>query len=505
MFRLTVERIIGWTSATVLAGERRTADRLINKICCDSRALQAGDLFIALRGDRFDGHDFLEQAVLQNAAALLIDDRLAWQQLQPNDEPVAKYSPANQPLVLLVADTLKALQDIAAGYRMRLTGTVIAVTGSVGKTSTRQMIAACLRPFLRVHETAGNLNNEIGLPQTLLEAAEDDEAVILEMGMRGPGEIGLLSRIARPDIALITCIGWSHIGRLGSREAIRDAKWEIVSGIRPGGLLILNADDPMLTEAVHALPDHCRLAMICTTEHGCHVARTLSRPADFILSAEDISLNAGQTAFTACCAETGGPAFRTPVTLPFPGSHHVRNTLFGLAVARAMQLDLIRAAAGAAACRTVGNRQRLLTMRGITIMDDSYNASPESMDAALEALSLLAGTKGRKIAALGCMLELGPFAPDAHRHVGEQVAELGYSLLLVYGSEADDLLIGARTVDPELPSCSCADHQEMADRLASSLQPGDFLLIKGSRSYAMEQVTALLETLLNQTGEDAPC
>jgi UDP-N-acetylmuramoyl-tripeptide--D-alanyl-D-alanine ligase len=502
MFRLTVERIISWCGAEVIAGDQQAHDRQINKISSDSRALVAGDLFLALRGDRFDGHDFLEQAMVQNAAALLIDDRKAWQRLQTIDAPAAKSRPVHQTLVLLVPDTLTALQDIAAGYRMQLAGTVIAVTGSVGKTSTRQMIAACLRPFLRIHETAGNLNNEIGLPQTLLGAAEDDEAVILEMGMRGPGEIGLLSRIARPDIAIITCIGWSHIGRLGSREAIKAAKWEIVSGIRPGGLLILNADDHMLTGAAPSVPDNCRLAMICTTDRGCQEALALSRPADFVLSAETITLDAGQTTFTACCTEPGKTAVRTPVTLPFPGSHHVRNTLFGLAVARAMQLDLTRAAAGAAACHTVGNRQRLFELQGITIMDDSYNASPESMEAALEALSILAGTEGRKLAALGCMLELGPFAPDAHRHVGEQVAEMGYSLLLAYGSEADDLLIGARTVDPELPSCSCADHQEMAVRLASSLQPGDYLLIKGSRSYAMEQVTALLEEMLGQAGED---
>ncbi|MDW7658594.1 MAG: UDP-N-acetylmuramoyl-tripeptide--D-alanyl-D-alanine ligase, partial [Bacillota bacterium] len=251
MLRLTAEQIINWSGAEVLAGDRLLNDRLINKISSDSRTTGAGDLFIALRGDRFDGHAFLEQAIAQNAAALLIDDRQAWQKLQSMDELTAKSKPARQILVLLTTDTQRALQDIAAGYRMQLTGTVIAVTGSVGKTSTRQMIASCLRPFLRVHETAGNLNNEIGLPQTLLGAAEDDDAVILEMGMRGPGEIALLSRIARPDIAIITCIGWSHIGRLGSREAIQAAKWEIVSGIRPGGLLILNADDPLLTGATH--------------------------------------------------------------------------------------------------------------------------------------------------------------------------------------------------------------------------------------------------------------
>lgn len=487
MSELTVEQIIRWSGAEFLIGDGPLSERPIGRVTTDSRTLDAGDVFIALRGDRFDGHDFVRAAVARGAAAVIIDDRKTLDTSGFTDDQ------AGQSSVLLVPDTRRALQAIAAGYRLLLPGAVIAVTGSVGKTSTRQMITACLRPELRVHETAGNLNNEIGLPQTLLGASPEDAAVILEMGMRGPGEIELLSSIARPDIAIITGIGWSHIGRLGSREAIQAAKWEIVGGIKPGGLLILNADDPLLNRPEQRLPGQCRLALVSTAERGGPDIPRLNRPADFILSAEQVNLSAGQTTFTACCTEPGQQLVRIPVVLPFTGSHHVRNTLFGLAVARAMGLDLHKAATGAAACQITGNRQRLIKIAGVTVMDDSYNASPESMEAALEALSLLAGTGQRKIAALGCMLELGSFAPEAHRMIGERVASLGYSLLLTYGSEADDILIGARTVHPELPSCSCADHREMAARLSASLRPGDFLLIKGSRACAMEQVTTLLE------------
>jgi len=491
MLNLTPEQLITWTGARLVREGTAPFADLIPGVSSDSRSLKPGELFIALHGDRFDGHDFLAQSAERGAAALLIDDAKA---LSGNPDLTVP--------VLLVPDTLLALQDLAAGYRQTLPGRVVAVTGSVGKTSTRQMVAACLEPALRVYQTTANRNNEIGLPETLLGASRQDEAVVVELGMRGRGEISLLSRIARPDIALITCIGWSHIGRLGSREAILAAKWEIVEGLKPGGLLILNADDPLLIQAAGQLADGIRLALICATPRGLSAARSLPRPPAFILSAGPADVSAERTAFTASCLSFGQQDETVAVTLPFPGLHHVRNALFGLAAAKALDVSLDEAAAGAASCPVSGNRQKLVRSHGITIMDDSYNAAPESMEAALEALAVLAGQSGRKVAALGCMLELGPFAPEAHRQVGERVAELGFDLLLAYGPEADDLLIGARTVNPEIPSCSCQDHEEMATRLSAGLQAGDFLLVKGSRGYAMEHVTALLLEQFDQVRKE---
>ncbi|NLO35732.1 MAG: UDP-N-acetylmuramoyl-tripeptide--D-alanyl-D-alanine ligase [Clostridiaceae bacterium] len=481
MLQLTREQVVMWTGARLIREGTGPAAEPIPGVSSDSRSLKAGELFIALHGDRFDGHAFLRQAAERGAGALLIDD----------PQSLADCPDLALP-VLQVPDTLKALQDLAAGYRQTLPGQVVAITGSVGKTSTRQMVAACLKPALRVHQTAANRNNEIGLPETMLDADRQDQAIVVELGMRGPGEISLLSRIARPDIALITCIGWSHIGRLGSREAILAAKWEIVEGLGPGGLLILNADDPLLLQAADQLSGDIRLALVTSTPKGRQAAHALNRPLAFLLSAGPADASAEQTRFTACCSVSGQADETVAVMLPFPGQHHVRNALFGLAAARALHVSLAAAAAGAAGCPADGNRQKLVRTHDITIMDDAYNAAPESMEAALEALAVLAGHGGRKVAALGCMLELGPFAPEAHRQVGERVAELGFGLLLAYGPEADDLLIGARTVNPEIPSCSCQDHEEMAGRLSASLQPGDFLLIKGSRGYAMEKVTALL-------------
>lgn len=488
MHEFSLEQLAAWSHAEVLNTQGPFGQWPVSGISCDSRTIKPGMLFVALHGERFDGHQFIGQALSRGAGAVLIDDQKAIQSI-----PQEKQIP-----VLLVEDTTKALQALASGYRQQLGGKVIAVTGSVGKTSTRQMIASCLYPAMHVHQAKGNLNNEIGLPQTLLSADPSSEAIVLEMGMRGPGEIELLSRIANPDLAVITCIGWSHIGRLGSREAILSAKWEILSGLRRDGLILLNADDPLLMQAAKQLPEENRLAFVCQTGQGLTKALSSDPLPKLILHAESIQVTEKQTTFCARAIQPEQSADESVfVTLPYPGAHHVRNALFGLAVARWLQVDLATAAAGAGVCGLVGNRQRIVQIHGVTIMDDSYNASPESMEAAFEALSLLAGGN-RKIAALGCMQELGPFSSEAHRQVGELAAKHGFSLLLVYGPEGEDYLIGARSLTPDLPSCVCQDQNEMTERLAAAAKPGDFILIKGSRAFFMENVVLQLTKRLDE-------
>ena len=211
MGRHSLSEILEWTGGQLVNFDLLTSDVFFEGVCTDTRSLEKGNLFIALRGANHDGHTFLEKAVAAGAAGLVIDI---------NAEPVDVKAGLFSGPVIAVEDTLKALQDIAAGYRKTLPGRVIAITGSVGKTSTRQMVAACLSGSMPVHLTSGNLNNEIGLPQTILQADRNHRAIILEMGMRGLGEISLLSRLAKPDTAMITNIGLSHVGRLGSREAI---------------------------------------------------------------------------------------------------------------------------------------------------------------------------------------------------------------------------------------------------------------------------------------------
>jgi UDP-N-acetylmuramoyl-tripeptide--D-alanyl-D-alanine ligase len=487
MTEWTLDQIIAWTKASIYPAVLSLPDFCVSRISCDSRKVTSGDLFLALRGDRFDGHRFLDDAVRRGAAALMIDDLAAWRERQT----MAGTTPAD-PVVLLVRDSLTALQDMAAGHRATLPGAVVAITGSVGKTSTRQMIGACLEQSLTVRQTSGNLNNEIGLPQTLLLAERTDQAIVLEMGMRGPGEIALLSQIARPDIAVITCIGWSHIGRLGSREAILAAKAEILEGLGPDRWLILNADDPYLVRLAGQIAGRCRLAWI-----GTGSAAVTAADAALCITAAGIHTDPERTCFTATCTRDGSRLWQMAAELPCPGKHHVRNALFALAVCQVLGLDRQRAVLGLAACRPVGGRQKIFSLAGVTVMDDAYNAAPESMEAALEALAVLAGPGRRKLAVLGCMLELGDFAAEAHRLVGEQAARLGFDLLLVMGPEAEDLLTGARSVRPDLPSCICADHEEIVTRLTAMLQPGDHVLIKGSRGYAMEEVIRLLTEQAN--------
>jgi UDP-N-acetylmuramoyl-tripeptide--D-alanyl-D-alanine ligase len=479
--RLDLQAVLGWTGGSLLKAPHGSSVSFAG-LSSDSRAVCPGSLFLALRGQNHDGHLFLAQAVAAGATGLVIADPAALDSLTGTADPA----------VILVGDTLAALQAIAAGYRQTLPARVVGISGSVGKTSTRQMISACLQPRLSVHQTSGNLNNEIGLPQTLLLAGPEHQAVILEMGMRGPGEISLLSRIARPDVAVLTNIGFSHIGRLGSQAAILAAKAEILDGLMPGGLLVLNGDDPLLLGWGTAQAERCRLAW--ATADASRAVDCSKNGATAFLAA-DVQTSPDGCAFTASLFENGRSIQSVPVHLPFPGDHHVRNALLGLAVAHELGVPLAEAANGAATCQTTGNRQRIIEAGGLLIMDDSYNASPESMLAALRTLSGLA--RGRRLAAaLGGMLELGEFADQAHYDLGGQAARFGFDRLFVTGPQAAAVAAGAHEAVPGLPVDIFPDNLSLAGALTAWLKPGDALLVKGSRGFAMEKVTeAVLENL----------
>lgn len=473
---LHLNDILTWTGGQLLSNGAIRPDFDFTGISTDTRTLKLGNLYLALSGAQHDGHQFLTQARLAGAAGLLIARADALNNMQ------SEFNPG---IVILVDDTLKALQDIAAGYRLTLPARVIGISGSVGKTSTRQMISCCLETALRVHQTAGNLNNEIGLPQTILAASADHEAVVLEMGMRGQGEISLLSRVAQPDIVVLTCIGLSHIGRLGSQAAILAAKAEIVDGLRPGGLLILNGDDQLLLSWGRTQTER-RLAWITVDDR---LAAELAPDAAFVVSGGQIMTTANSSTFEAAVFASGALKQKIVVSLPFPGTHHIHNAMFGLAVAAELGLDLARAAAGFLNCQITGSRQRIIDTGEILIMDDSYNASPESMLAAMRTMAELAAGKRRLVAALGCMLELGDFAESAHYTLGTQAAELGFARILVTGPQAASVAAGVRSVNPDLPVEIHADNLKLAAALDSELLAGDCLLVKGSRGFAMEKVT----------------
>lgn len=484
MARLTLTQVLAFTGGrlheapdhpteqTGLSGP----DLVFQDVSTDTRTVGQGDLFLALRGAKYDGHEFLAQALAQGAAGLVVDETAA------RSDCLTGLGPA--PVIIVVLDTLKALQDLAAGYRLTLSAPVIAITGSVGKTSTRGMVAACLKPMLQVCQTQANNNNEIGLPKTLLAATSQDQAIVLEMGMRGRGEIALLSKIARPDIALITNIGVAHIERLGSQEEIFQAKAEIMAGLAPGARVVLNADDPYLEKFAREICLSYQVSLVSTEQPG--------DPAELdgltLFWSDQLHLTGQQSTYELKSWPDRPDSPRLPVTLPVAGRHMVSNSLFGLAVAAGLGLDLATAAAGAAQFENTGNRQRLLTAGPILVMDDSYNASPESMLAALSTLQAIA--EGRRlVAALGGMLELGHYAAKGHFDVGEAAARHGFAAVLALGPHAADVKAGFESVQSPGICTGFSDQPALVQHLLTELQPDDLLLVKGSRGFAMERVT----------------
>ena len=431
-------------------------------ICTDSRQLSGGDLFLPLIGERFDGHGFLAAALEAGAVALIAQAG----HLAPASQAsvLAAAAAAHVPL-WLVPDTLQAYQDLAGLWRLQLAAPVVAVTGSAGKTTTRELIRSALAPLGPIWASSGNENNDVGVPLTLLGAGPDQAALVVEMGMRGLGEIERLSRCASPDVAVITNIGTAHIGRLGSREAIATAKCEIVAGLRPDGLVVIPAGDPLLDRALARVWSG-RVVRVALQGEGHEAAADLVGSLD--CQGEILEL-AG-------------------VTLPVPleGVHHARNLMLAMAVARELGLEPER-------WRPLqvdlpGGRSRRLHQNGVLVLDETYNASPEAVLAALE---LLAQQPGRRFAVLGTMLELGEQSLALHRSVAERARQLDLDgLVIVDHGEEGAAMIAAATGLSRLRQVDCPE--AAAEPLQQWLQPGDVLLLKASRGVALERLIPLL-------------
>ena len=432
-------------------------------ICTDSRQLAAGQLFVPLVGERFDGHAFLPAALEAGAVALLAQA----EQLPP----AALGAVAGSVPLWLVPDTLLAYQQLACLWRRQLPAAVVAVTGSAGKTTTRELIRAALAPLGEVGASSGNENNDVGVPLTLLKATPAQAAVVVEMGMRGLGEIERLSRCACPDVAVITNIGTAHIGRLGSREAIATAKCEITAGLRPDGVVVIPAGDPLLDGAL-ARVWAGRVVRIALAGEGHEHQADLVGQLD---GAGGILKLAGE--------ELAG----VEVAMPLEGVHHARNLLLALAVARELGLEPARWQPLEVALP--GGRSRRLELGGVRLLDETYNASPEAV---LASLDLLARQPGRRFAVLGTMLELGDQSLALHRQVAARALSLGLDGLVVVdgGPEGEAMLAAAqglaRLERVDTPA-------EAAVALGQWLEPGDVLLLKASRGVALEQLIPLLQ------------
>jgi UDP-N-acetylmuramoyl-tripeptide--D-alanyl-D-alanine ligase len=427
----------------------------LGPICTDSRQLEGGELFVPLVGERFDGHGFLPQAQARGVQAAVV------QRDHAGDVPAGL-------LHWLVDDTLEAYQQLAWLHRRQLAAPVVAVTGSAGKTTTRELIRSALRPLGPVIASSGNENNDIGVPLTLLKAGAEHRAVVVEMGMRGLGEIDRLSRIAEPDVAVITNIGTAHIGRLGSREAIATAKCEITSQLKSGGLLVIPAGDPLLEQAVQAV-------------WSARVVRVaLDGDPGFAQADLRGALDEGQGLLVVQGER---------ISLPLPGRHNARNLLLALAVA--MELGVALPSLSRLEVAVPGGRNRRLQLGGLTLLDETYNASPEAVLAALE---LLACQPGRRFAVLGTMLELGEQSVALHRQVAERAAALGLDgLVVVAGGPEAQAMAEAAAGLPRL--ALVAEPQLAAAPLAQWLESGDVLLLKASRGVALEQLIPLLPVM----------
>jgi UDP-N-acetylmuramoyl-tripeptide--D-alanyl-D-alanine ligase len=431
-------------------------------ICTDSRQLSGGDLFLPLIGERFDGHGFLATALEAGAAALIAQAG----HLAPASQAsvLAAAAAAHVPL-WLVPDTLQAYQDLAGLWRLQLAAPVVAVTGSAGKTTTRELIRGALAPLGPIWASSGNENNDVGVPLTLLGAGPDQAALVVEMGMRGLGEIERLSRCASPDVAVITNIGTAHIGRLGSREAIAMAKCEIVAGLRPDGLVVIPAGDPLLDRALARVWSG-RVVRVALQGEGHEAA------ADLV----------GSLDCQGEILELAGVA----LPVPLEGVHHARNLMLAMAVARELGLEPER-------WRPLqvdlpGGRSRRLHQNGVLVLDETYNASPEAVLAALE---LLAQQPGRRFAVLGTMLELGEQSLALHRSVAERARQLDLDgLVIVDQGEEGAAMVAAATGLSRLRQVDCPE--AAAEPLLQWLQPGDVLLLKASRGVALERLIPLL-------------
>lgn len=435
-------------AAVALGLPQMQAQATLADVCTDTRKIQPGSLFVCLRGERFDGHSFASQAAQLGAAALLVD--------HPVDADVPQ---------LVVTDTGKALLQLAGWYRRRFRLPVVGLTGSVGKTTTKEFIALVLGAKYNTLKTQGNLNNEIGVPQMLFRLEDSHTAAVIEMGMNHFGEISRLTRAVAPTVGLITNIGVSHIENLGSRAGILQAKLEILEGMAPDAPLIVNMDNDMLRTV--KLGDRPLLTFAIDDQS-----------ADF--TATDIAEQGSTTTFTVHHS-----TFTRPVTIPTVGIHNVYNALAAMAVGYVTGVNPAAAAAALANYVPAGMRQNLVQVGGVQVIEDCYNASPDSMRAALQTLGKL--PVHRRYAVLGAMLELGDYAKEAHTQVGKMAAENGIDGVLAYGADAAYIVEAAKQAG--LENARLFDTKEaLAQSLAQQVQPGDGVLFKGSRGMHLEDV-----------------
>jgi UDP-N-acetylmuramoyl-tripeptide--D-alanyl-D-alanine ligase len=455
MAKFTLAEICLATGGKLISGNAQDVQEF-SGVCTDSRKINPSELFIALTGDQFDGHQFVAQVINKGAGGVLVSHRVA-------------VPPAATVAVILCTDTLQALQDIAAYHRQRFAIPVLAITGSNGKTTTKDMIAALLGTRLHVLKTQANFNNEIGLPQTLLSLTAEHEVAVVEMGMRGLGQVTALAQIACPTAGIVTTVGETHLELLGSLENIAAAKAELVEAIPAGGFVVLNADNPY----VAAMASKARCVVIT---FGIHKASDLH--------GENIRNLADGVAFD-CCYQ----GKRFTVRVPALGEHNVMNALAALAAGFKLGMNQQDMVLGLAQFVPSGMRMAIERVGPYQVINDAYNASPASTASALT--TLIALKSGRTVAVLGDMLELGTMSEAAHREIGAIAARLAVDVLVTVGPQARFIAAGAID-NGHQATFACSNQAEAIPILQEKLVSGDVILIKGSRGMKMEQLIPYL-------------
>jgi len=448
----------GWTVqlAAAALGVEVGRDGLLGEVLTDSRQVGPGDLFVALKGERFDGHEFVAQAASQGAGAVVVD------------RPVQLPSSC---VALQVDDTLLAYGRLAAAWRDRHTAKVIGVTGSTGKSSTKEMLASVLAQRYTTLSAEKSFNNEVGVPATLLRLTAEHQAVVLELAMRGEGQIDYLARIARPEVGIITNIGMSHIELLGSREAIARAKGELLDHLGPDGVAVLNQDSPGLASQAHR-----------------HSGRTIWY--GFGDEAEVRAVDIGLAGLSGSRFRLVTGAGEADVQFGLPGRHMVSNALAVSAAGLAAGMTLDEVVAGLAAVRNLPLRMEVVELTdGVRVINDAYNAAPDSVLAALQVMASEPAT--RRVVCLGDMLEMGAVAESEHLRVGHAAAEAA-DVVIGVGALGRLFAEGARDAGHG-ETHHAADVAEAGRLLVELARPGDLILLKASRAVGLEAVLAELE------------
>jgi len=450
MIGLKISEIMEVTQGKLQGGDSSV---LVGDISTDSRKINPGSLFIALKGERFDGNDFLTEAFANGAVAVMTDREAA-------DFPGR--------IVIKVEDTLKALHDLALYYRDRFDIPFVGITGSVGKTSTKDMVACALGARYNVLKNEGNLNNEIGVPLTIFRLEPGHEAAVIEMGMSGFGEIRALTRIVKPKVGIITNIGLSHIEKLGSRQDILRAKLELIEGLQPDGVLILNGDDVMLNGVKDLLE-------VRTVSYG------LEEDVDY----QAYNIRSKGEKGTDFNIKLDGNEYN--VHVPAPGVHNVYNALAALAAGHELGVPADLLISGIAGYTPGSMRLNILKSNGLTVINDAYNASPQSVKAAIDVLNEIEAE--RRIAVLGDMLELGSWSTVAHKETGAYVAGSRTDMIITVGQAAAHIAEGAMEAGfPGSGIVVLANNGEAIRYLQDIIREGDAILVKGSRGMMMEEI-----------------